>query len=382
MRILPVVLCLLACFSAEAQIDRHHHHPTPTPTPTSTPTPTPKPTPTPTPGLKPFLGGIVDLTEGGNNLDNLIGNPNLDKSWIDAFRWREHWDVVQADSLTSYDWSNTDTAIETVAAQGKKLTLSIAAGISSSPAIYDGSRPCTHFPCDTDGDGVDESDMPFPDANYLAKWDAFIAAMGAHYDGNPNIALIFVTGMGQQSVEFHVTNTQADEDAWEALALAAGYTDKSEAIQAAAQHVIDKFVAAFPTTPLLFTTGNPWGDTGGVTDQQFVEDYALSVDNGRSGICDSFLKAKSVHTGTITERTYPHGEQAINASFDSRFYSDISMPWPPQPRPIFDLLQNGVEKGDQYVEVYEYDLDGGLLGGRINDATLIAERVLLLRNLP
>ena len=41
-----------------------------------------------------------------------------------------------------------------------------------------------------------------------------------------------------------------------------------------------------------------------------------------------------------------------------------------------------VEKGDQYVEVYEYDLNGGLKGGTINDATFIAERLLLLGNLP
>ena len=147
-------------------------------------------------------------------------------------------------------------------------------------------------------------------------------------------------------------------------------------------HVVDTFVAAFSTTPILFTTGNPWSDTGGVIDQKFVEDYVLSVDNGRAGICDSFLKAKKTHTGTILLRLYPHGEQAIGPSYDSRFYADISMPWPRQPRPIYDLLQNGVEKGDQYVEVYEYDLNGGLKGGTINDATFIAERVLLLGNLP
>ena len=183
-------------------------------------------------------------------------------------------------------------------------------------------------------------------------------------------------------MEFHVTNTVANENAWNALAVAAGYPDKSAAIQAVAQHVVDTFVAAFPTTPILFTTGNPWSDTGGEIDQEFVEDYVLSVDNGRAGTCDSFLKAKMTHTGTILQRAYPHGEQAINASYDERFYSDISMPWPRQPRPIYDLLQNAVEKGDQYVEVYEYDLNGGLKGGTINDATFIAERLLLLGNLP
>jgi hypothetical protein len=183
-------------------------------------------------------------------------------------------------------------------------------------------------------------------------------------------------------VEFHVTNTQADEDAWSALALAEGYASKEEAIQTAAQHVVDSFVAAFPKTPLLFTTGNPWGDTGGLDDQNFVEDYVLSVDGGRAGVCTSYLKAQSDHSGTIMKRVNPHGEQAIGPSYDSRFYSDQSMPWPLQPLPVYDLLQNGVIRGDQYVEVYEYDLNGGDLGGTINDLTFIVQRLLLLGNLP
>ena len=361
MKVLTVMFCLLSCFEAEAQLGRHR------PPPRS---------------LKPFFGGIVDLLPGGNDLGNLIGNPNLNKAWVDGFRWREHWDVVQPDSLTTYDWSNTDTAIATVAAKGKKLTLSVAAGVTSSPAIFTGNRPCIHFPCDTDGDGINESDMPFPDANYLAKWDAFVTAMGARYDSDPNVALVFITGIGQQFVEFHVTNTVKNENAWNALAVTRGYRDKSAAIQAVSQHVVDTFVAAFPTTPILFTTGNPWSDTDGEIDQEFVEDYVLSVANGRAGTCDSFLKAKLTHTGTILQRAYPRGEQAINASYDERFYADISMPWPREPRPIYDLLQNAVEKGDQYVEVYEYDLNGGLKGGTTNDATFIAERLFLFRNLP
>src|SRR4029434_1314273 len=158
MKLLAVMFCLLSCLEAEAQLPRHR-------------------TSTSTSSQKPFFGGIVDLLPGGNNLDNLIGNPNLDKAWVDGFRWRAHWDVLQPDSLTAYDWSNTDAAIATVAAKGKKLTLTVAAGITSSPAIYTGKRPCTHFPCDIDGDGINESDMPFPDANYLAKWDAFVTAM-------------------------------------------------------------------------------------------------------------------------------------------------------------------------------------------------------------
>ena len=352
-----VVVCLVACLNVDARGE-------------------------PAGRLKPFFGGIVDLLPGGNDLDQLTGNPNLDKAWVDGFRWREQWNVVQPDSLDVYDWSNTDAAIATVAAKGKKLTLSIAAGISSSPGIYDGTRPCTHFACDTDGDGVNDSDMPFPDRTYLAKWDAFVYAMGARYDDDPNVALVFVTGMGQQVVEFHVTNTVANENAWNKLAVAAGYANKSEAIQTAAQHVINTFVSAFPNTPILFTTGNPWSDTGGITDQELVEDYILTVDNGRAGICDSWLKAKMTHNGDILKRDYPRGEQAINASFDERFYADTDMPWPRQPRPIYDLLQNGVERGDQYVEVYEYDLNGGLKGGTINDATFIAGRLLLLANLP
>src|SRR4029077_21151134 len=87
MKVLAVMFCLLSCFEVEAQLPSHR------PPPRS---------------LKPFFGGIVDLLPGGNDLGNLSGNPNLNKAWVDGFRWREHWDVVQPDSLTTYDWSNTD----------------------------------------------------------------------------------------------------------------------------------------------------------------------------------------------------------------------------------------------------------------------------------
>ena len=58
------------------------------------------------------------------------------------------------------------------------------------------------------------------------------------------------------------------------------------------------------------------------------------------------------------------------------------MPWPRQPRPDLRPRAKRSRKGDQYIEVYEYDLNGGLKGGTIKDRTFIIERLLLLANLP
>ena len=110
---------------------------------------------------------------------------------------------------------NTDAAIGTAAAQGKKLTLSVA--VRASPKLArDLSRErglaLIFLPATPMAMELMRATCPSPGREPIsAKWDAFVTAMGARYDSDPNVALVFITGMGQQAVEFHVTNTVANE---------------------------------------------------------------------------------------------------------------------------------------------------------------------------
>jgi hypothetical protein len=347
---------------------------------------------------KPYLSGIIHLL-GGNSSGlraKLESSPSLNKSWIDGFRVRYGWSDIQPTGPSTYNWDDIQAELDACAAHGKKLSISISAGTTTPDWVFDTAPRVTRFSVDTGG-GV-RADMPLPfDPHYQAKWATFIAAFGARFDGNPALGAVFFTGRGEQLAEFHITSTPTDETNWNAAAIAAGYIDKSDALRQADVIIIDMFVTAFRTTPTMFTGGNPWGGgPEGVADEDYLDDYVISRPDRLRGLCDSFLHATLTHTNRGNVRSYPFGEQAIFASTDfCRFYSDppptgcddgngcwLSSCWPPAPIPVYDLLQNGYEKGDQYVEVYQIDVQPDPPNQTVNDSTFRLQRPKLKSNVP
>lgn len=283
----------------------------------------------------------------------------------------------------TYNWSHIDAALVTCAANGKKLSLSIVSGVGTPDWVYDTAPTCTRFPFTTNEALIAEMPLPF-ETGYQTKWLTFLAAFGTRYDGNPTLGAVFFTGVGQENVELHITGNGTDEAAWNAAAVAALYADKSAAFRAAATLIVDAFVTAFPTTPTMFTSGNPWGGgLPGVEDRDFINNYVTGKPDKLRGLCSSYLHAlaASEHTNAGWKRGVPQGDQAIFASTDQvRFYSDpIPNPFPAPPTPVYDLLQAGYEKGDQYVEVYEYDL-APTGNPTVNDGVLASQRLKLIEN--
>ena len=357
--------------------------PTPTPTPTATPSPTPTPSETP----KPYMAGAVYLLNGDHPLADLTGNPALDDPDIAAFRWRENMgDVESAEGVCN--WTDIDSGLAIVAAKGKKLTISFACGIFRPQWLHD-LTGVVSIGIDTDGDGTDDADMPIPwNTVYRAKWDAFMAAAGAHLDGNASLGQMFFCGDGRQINEFHVCTTTADITAFNNAAHAGGFTDirgdgsgyKNDAIRQCAKHNADITHAAFPLTPVTFTTGNPWGgDVSGKDDLKDITAYVIG--KPQCGLCDSFLHASKPEDQTNTGKVvpYPNGEQAIQVSTrqDIFYANSPPVPYPTPPQPVHDLLQNGFNKGDQYVEIYAPDIQN-----HANDSTIHTQAAKLISNVP
>ena len=151
--------------------------------------------PTPTPIPKPLAEGIVQLLV--NNTD-LTGNPALDLSYVDGFRPRSSWAIVQPDTTgnpaidsVNYDWSALDDVIAQAAAHGKFVGISVGAGAYVPNWVYVGSPTVYKYFIDVSDDSqAENATEPFPwDVNYLNKWKTFIAAFGAKYDGNPHGSL-------------------------------------------------------------------------------------------------------------------------------------------------------------------------------------------------
>ena len=93
---------------------------------------------------KPKPTGLYDLVFGtGGKPADLTNNPCLTNPNVDGFRMRTGWEKIQPDNETGYNWRSIDAAIAIAAQYGKKLSISIAAGLStpdwvytSSPAVY------------------------------------------------------------------------------------------------------------------------------------------------------------------------------------------------------------------------------------------------------
>lgn len=296
---------------------------------------------------------------------------------MDGFRY---W-VTASDfwtGLNTFDWSNLDAQLKAASDKGKFLTVSVGFGIYFPAWMDDATYP--KIAVDKDGDGVAESKMPLPwDDDYLKALDGFIHAMAVRYDSNPAVRLVFITGHGPQTGENYVMKTTSDVAAFNAAAIKAGFADKSAAYRFCVDHVFAKFKAEFTKTGLIFASSNPWGSIDHSTsDQDYAETKAVSLG---IGLASSQLHATTTHaTVAATKTKYPHGEQAIFSSDDhTRFYlPPIPNPWPADPQPMFDLLRNGYDRGDQYCEVYEPDLKKS----STNDATFAAERLKLISNLP
>lgn len=324
--------------------------------------------------------GNIDLLPAPGDVfwNNFAANPSLGKAWIDGFRGRSNWGVIQASSVAQYDWSGIDSVVAACTAAGKFLTISIRFGVGS-PAWLAADPNVAMIGVDTNEDGTDDGTMPLPfDPDYQAYLRTFINAMGARYDGNPTVRAIFFGGHGPFSGENYVVTTDPDIAAFDAAAVAAGYADKSAAYRAAVDAIFPMWKTAFPRTALIFGSSNPWGGRGGTdaVDKTYAENAAIALG---AGVATSQLHATSTHTGVPDLKPYVHGEQAISSSKDqTRFYlPPIPDPYPTPPQPVLDMGLNAYDRGDQYVEWYESDLRDSA-----NDATLTTLRLQFISNLP
>jgi hypothetical protein len=173
--------------------------------------------PTPTPSGKPIARGIVNLLVKSNDL---TGNPTLGLPYVDGERLKATWNTIQPDTTgnpvidsQNYDWAEIDNSIALAAANGKYVGLSVGAGVFTPNWVYAGSPTVYKYFLDVaDDDQTENGTEPFPwDLNYLPKWEAFLAAFGAKYDGNPTVRYVVMGGMQQFNQLFFIKTADASQ---------------------------------------------------------------------------------------------------------------------------------------------------------------------------
>lgn len=320
---------------------------------------------------KPYPGGIYWLTNSDADINSSAVEWGY--SFVDGIRLRETWDFVQPTSSTSFTWSTIDTVLGLAAQHGKKVGVSISSGVVTPQWVYD--HGATKYRLQ-DGSG---NSMPIPwDSAYQSQWLTFVRAFGARYDGNPNLAYVIITGMGQGNT-LKLAETTQDEANLATNAVQSGYPDLSTAYLSATEAIISSAMGAFPTTACIVTLQAPFPDLGDLQDT--VKDWGIAAYPLRFGTMRNALMAvPAPHDPPPPPIPYPFGYQMICSAVDdpATLYKDPDpVPMPTPPIPLQDALENGVSLGSQYVEVYKTDLELG-----IDWPVLTAEGVKLKANLP
>lgn len=222
----------------------------------------------------------------------------------------------------------------------------------------------------------DEGVMPVPwNPVVLSKWKAFVAALGARYDGNPKLRYVPMGGFSQTG-ECYLATQQADIDYFNARAVAAGYTATVDfsagmvAWQAVTKEIINTYMTAFPTTPPFITVARPFPqDQGGIRAVNAIVAWGVARYPSRFGIMNSQLHATSVPGYFANAAIYnnwlhqPTGVQFLcsSATADNVARLSNSPPWGSDPllspyHAINNSFSAALNIGCRYVETYEADV--------------------------
>jgi hypothetical protein len=212
--------------------------PTASPTASSSSSSSSTPPPTSTPPPLGWPVKIFTVSTPSTMVDAALANP-----YVSGLSIRVRWSAVET-SPGVYNWRAIDDAIAKARAAGKYAMIRILAGIStpdwvlaqvptltfSNQYLYNAA---TTYPA--------QVTMPIPwNSTFLGLWGRFVAAMGAHYDGNPTLYSMQMSGggfIGEMTLP-------TDVNTW----LAAGYSDAKYI--GCWETIVDAFRRAFPTTPL------------------------------------------------------------------------------------------------------------------------------------
>jgi hypothetical protein len=338
------------------------------------------------PPVKDFATGIYVWDTTGTSPVS-ASNPMMTNADVDGFRLKIRWRDIQTAAAT-FDWSRIDDSITNCNANGKKLLLSVSAGVNAPDWIFTNhGGTCTPFNCQTPG-GNGTMPLSF-EAAYQTLWDAFIALLATKYDGNTTITGMYNTGKGEQSLEFFVCPGNATDIAnYETAALAAGFTDtgfgaKSNALRSGANHVMATWNTAFIKTPIYFTTAKPWGtgtnNAASNADLNTLLSTWKSYGNMRGDCSEQFHATPAPHADTGLVLGYAHAQECVDFFDNSLGLGIYRQPWP-NPFPdidtvLTDATEAAYDEGCQNLTIFQPSMTG------LNQTILHTQRLKLIDNL-
>lgn len=204
----------------------------------------------------PNINGVYAL---GSAMRPDIPEATLSNPAVDGVALRFFWDQVEP-AEDAFNWSPMDREIGIARAHGKKVSFSVTPGVrtpawvyaaGAAPFTYIWNRPFGFAQCS-------QQRLPIPwDPVYLAKWSAFVHAIGRRYAANPSVVMVKVTGINSGASEmnlphgggFSAVNCPGggnDDANWRRV----GYS--RDKIKLAFRTIGDVFAESFPRQALAF----------------------------------------------------------------------------------------------------------------------------------
>jgi hypothetical protein len=296
---------------------------------------------------------------------------------VAGFRISANWSQLEtADGV--YNWPAIDNELNAVVAGGKKVAISVQAGYLTPNWVYtEGAASLTYKWWKSWGPGYCANvTIPVPwDPVFLSKWGAFIAALGARYNSNPNVVRVNIGGLNSDTPETYLPfNRNAsinhgqctsydDVQNWINL----GYTRVK--VETAWNTIASDFYASFSNPELvaeLVSGGFPPLDNNGnlfgsQTVDHDVSTYILDSGEGSNSL-PQFGAMEDALTSTNNWPTLY--DEANRYDIGEQTYFALGSP------ALSTALTNALNAGDKFVELYLSDLNNPANATAIHNAAV------------
>ena len=227
--------------------------------------------------VRPALDNAM-LMNPGKGWVQYYGTDNYTRDFISVGYTRPCWSVVEP-AEGKYNWEVLDNFIQAFKAQGKRAAFGVInfdGGMGRQYSIPEWVFGAGAVPVAVPDDSTPTHTMILPktwdDPVYLAKMKQFIAAFGARYNGNPDVAFVDIRDYGN-SGECN-----------------GGYADvKNTSLASFRDNFILPYVQAFPNTQLIIPWTAAWFE-GKPPEPVYAWAVTQGVGIRRDGICSGWSK--------------------------------------------------------------------------------------------
>jgi hypothetical protein len=200
------------------------------------------------------VNGIFVLTNAKKGVPpQIYSNPN-----VDGISLRYFWSEIEPQAGV-FNWARIDADVNQARRYGKKVSLSIVPGAHTPPWVYAaGAAPFPIIWNRRNFGGFPECSqqrIPIPwDRSYLAQWENFVQQLGQRYSSNPAVVIVWLTGINTYSEETNLVHTPnknvpaivacPNMPNYEAQWGQAGYS--SDKVLSAWMSIVNAFARSFP----------------------------------------------------------------------------------------------------------------------------------------